>query len=210
MTPQQLFEDNQAFATFIANKYRGYENFEDLMQVALIGLHEASLKFDASRGIKFTTYAGYLIRGEILRHIERWQAVYVPRHIVEYSWIIKKLDYANMSVEQIVKETDITQKYVEQTLQYLNIAIAPIDGPAYNRDDSMSLAEMIPQSEDNLDDSILFKDFVKSLNDRENTIVLMRLDGKSQQEIAGVLGISQVQVSRLLAVIKNKFINFTK
>lgn len=210
MTPQQLFEENQSFAMWMANKYKGYENFDDLKQLALIGLYDAALRFDTSYGVRFTTYAHYFIHKEILRHVEKWKSVHVPRQIVEYARVVKRIDYENMTVEQIANETDIPLKQIKRVLDYINLSVAPIDGPAYSHDNSISLAETIPQAEDDWDDSILFKDFVKSLDDRENTIVMMRLDGKSQREIAEVLGVSQVQVSRLLVRIKNKFTSFTE
>lgn len=75
-----LWEQNQGFIRFIVSKYRAYEDIDDLMQQAYIGLHIAVYNYDSEYEVKFLSYAGFMIKASIQEYIEKCsKAVRIPR-----------------------------------------------------------------------------------------------------------------------------------
>lgn len=204
MTANELFEKNQSFALWMASKFAGAADYEELRQLALIGLYKAALRFDETKDVKFITYAHHYVRKEIIRHLETWRNIHVSRHVVERSKIVKRLDYENMTMDQIMKETGFTEKEIQQVFRFINLSVSSIEGQAYNKDNSITLGETIMAQREDWDEQIIVKDFMKSLNEADSRIVTMRLAGKSQGEIGAELGVSQMQISRALKRIKGK------
>jgi RNA polymerase primary sigma factor len=94
MTSEQekLVEDNLYFAQFVAKRYHGLMEWDDLVAAAYLGLVLAAETYDASRGVKFISYAVYYIRNELRKALEENRLVAVPRNVSGPLWAARKGD----------------------------------------------------------------------------------------------------------------------
>ena len=209
----QLIVSHLNLVRFLASKFKNRgEPLDDLIQVGTIGLIKAIDRFDPSRGLEFTTYATPTILGEIKRHFrDKGWSVRVPRRLQELS---AKVNQANdeltnelsrsPSVEEIAKRVGAT---VDDVLEAMESSSAyssvPLEGGgSSDDDDAPSVIDHYATEDENLaasDDRIVLEDAIRDFSPREKDVIRMRFfEGMTQVEIAERLGISQVQVSRLL------------
>ena len=209
----QLIVSHLNLVRFLASKFKNRgEPLDDLIQVGTIGLIKAIDRFDPSRGLEFTTYATPTILGEIKRHFrDKGWSVRVPRRLQELS---AKVNQANdeltnelsrsPSVEEIAKRVGAT---VDDVLEAMESSSAyssvPLEGGgSSDDDDAPSVIDHYDTEDENLaasDDRIVLEDAIRDFSPREKDVIRMRFfEGMTQVEIAERLGISQVQVSRLL------------
>lgn len=213
-----LIKINFGLINKITNKFlnRGYER-EDIFQIGSIGLIKAINNFKPEFNTKFSTYAVPMIMGEIKRFIRDDGIIKVNRNLKS---IYKKVHYAKEklaaklsrepTLDEISKELKIEKEEIVMALEacyspdYLFDVIHHEDGSP------IMLIDKIPESKDKEEiiiDRIALKDIVGKLPIRERQIVVLRyFQDKTQTEVAKVLNISQVQVSR----IEKKIINFLK
>ncbi|KAB3532787.1 RNA polymerase sporulation sigma factor SigF [Alkaliphilus pronyensis] len=205
-----LVSNNLGLVRSVIKKFsnRGYEK-EDLFQLGSIGLIKAIKKFDVSFDVRFSTYAVPMIIGEIKRFLRDDGIIKVSRSLkqtaakVKYSKerLTKELgreatlqeisDDLNISKEEIVMAID-SSSYPE----YLYDVIHHDDGAPIHLMDKVGETDSLEDSE--VIDRIILKDVIAKLQPRERQIIILRyFKDKTQTEIAEVLGISQVQVSRI-------------
>jgi RNA polymerase sigma-B factor len=209
----QLIVSHLNLVRFLASKFKNRgEPLDDLIQVGTIGLIKAIDRFDPSRGLEFTTYATPTILGEIKRHFrDKGWSVRVPRRLQELS---AKVNQANdeltnelsrsPSVEEIAKRVgasvDDVLEAMESSSAYSSVPLE--GGGSSDDDDAPSVIDHYATEDENLaasDDRIVLEDAIRDFSPRENDVIRMRFfEGMTQVEIAERLGISQVQVSRLL------------
>ena len=208
----QLVVNHLNLVRYLASKFinRG-EQLEDLVQVGTIGLIKAIDRFDPERGLEFTTYATPTITGEIKRHFrDKGWSVRVPRRLQELSTKVSQVTEEltselrrSPSVEEIAKRADIT---VDEVLEAMESSGAyssvPLEGGGDDDDSTTSVIDQLGTDDAELsatDDRLLLEDVTRDFSSREKDIIRMRFeDGLTQSQIAKELGISQVQVSRLL------------
>lgn len=211
-TRNRLVEAHIGFAHHIAARYanRGVAD-EDLRQIALLALVKAVDRFDPEVGAAFTTFAGHTIEGELKRHFRdgAW-AVRVPRSTKELHLQVRKaseLLTASLgrppSVAEVANHLEVDQDQVVEALgaaaaftaRSLDRVSSP-DGAGADR------AAQLASDDDTLEatvDRVLVERLLAELPERERTIVELRFFGnKSQTDIAEVVGVSQMHVSRLL------------
>jgi RNA polymerase sigma-B factor len=207
----ELMKRYDHLAQQLARKFAGRgAEIDDLEQVARIALLNAATRFDVDRGVKFSTYAGRTIIGEI-KHFFRANAwsLRVPRSLQEL-WLrtSKATQELNQklgrspSIHEIAEFLDVDD---EQILEALDaggsLRPASLDTPVGD-DSSTTIGDMVGRSDPSLSDAAEWADLEPAfgkLDDRERTIVYMRFfEGRTQNEIADVMGVSQVHVSRLL------------
>jgi RNA polymerase sigma-B factor len=208
---EQIIQLCLPFAGRLARRYRGRgERLEDLQQVARLGLVEAIDRYEPQRG-SFTAYAVITITGEIKRHFrDRTWGVHVPRRIQELSLEV------NQAITQLT--TTMSRKpTVTELARHLRLpepavleALASsagytpvsLNAPVCGGDGARELGDLIGDGDRDLesaDDKITLAMLLRHLPDRERRVLALRFYGsRSQQEIAVELGISQMQVSRLL------------
>lgn len=198
---------------FIANKFKNRgEPIDDLIQVGYLGLLKAIDRFDPSRGLEFTTFATPTIMGEIKRHFrDKGWSVRVPRRLQELSakvnqatdtltsqlqrspTIAEIADYLDATVDEVLEAMESSSAYSSVSLE------APSGA---DDDDTPSVIDRYATEDSDLaftDDRIIIEEALASFSPREREVIEMRfLKGMTQIEIAEKLGISQVQVSRLL------------
>lgn len=208
----QLVVNHLNLVRYLASKFKNRgEPLDDLVQVGTIGLIKAIDRFDPSRGLEFTTFATPTIMGEIKRHFrDKGWSVRVPRRLQELS---AKCNRANEelthelqrspSVDEIASRVGAS---VEDVLEAMESSSAyssvPLEGSMDGDDDIPSVIDQYASEDTALsssDDRILLQEAVRDFSTREKDIIRMRFEeGLTQVEIAERLGISQVQVSRLL------------
>lgn len=186
---------------------RGYE-LEDLFQIGTIGLVKAVDKFDLNYDVKFSTYAVPMIVGEIRRFLRDDNSVKVSRSLKETAYKIQKAKEnlirqwgREPSINEIAKELNLAR---EEIVTAMEAAQAPtsIYETLYQDDgDPIYLMDQLSndsEQENNWFENIALKEVLAKLPPRERQIIVMRFfEDKTQSEIAKVLGLSQVQVSRL-------------
>ena len=184
------------------------ENVDDLFQVGCIGLIKALDNFDVTQNVRFSTYAVPMIIGEIRRYLRDNNAIRVSRSMRDTAY--KALRARDRLAEQLGREPDVTELARELQLPREDVVFAleaiqdPVSlfEPVYNDGgDALYLMDQIT-SEKKPDngwlDVIGVHEAMNRLNERERHILTLRFfQGRTQMEVAGEIGISQAQVSRL-------------
>lgn len=210
---EKLVMSHLNLVRFIANKFKNRgEPIDDLIQVGYLGLLKAIDRFDPSRGLEFTTFATPTIMGEIKRHFrDKGWSVRVPRRLQELSakvnqatdtltsqlqrspTIAEIADYLDATVDEVLEA-------IESSSAYSSVSLEAPSGA--DDDDTPSVIDRYATEDSDLaftDDRIIIEEALASFSPRERDVIEMRfLKGMTQIEIAEKLGISQVQVSRLL------------
>ena len=206
---EKLIEGNLRLVLSVIQRFdkRG-ENPDDLFQVGCIGLIKAISNFDPDKQVRFSTYGVPMIAGEVRRYLRDNSAIRVSRSIRDVAYRVlqcKEARTAQMgrepTLEEISRELEIP---IEDVSQALDAVCAPVSlyDPVYaDGGDPLTLMDQvrdIKNTEDGWMEHITLQNAFRSLNDREKQILTLRFyDGKTQMEVAGALGISQAQVSRL-------------
>lgn len=210
---EKLVMSHMNLVRFLANKFKNRgEPLDDLIQVGYLGLLKAIDRFDPSRGLEFTTYATPTIMGEIKRHFrDKGWSVRVPRRLQELSAKV------NQATDVLTTELQRSPK-IEEIAEYLDASVdevleamesssayssVPLEGTGNNdNDDAPSVLDRYATEDSALnftDDRLIIQEALKGFSPREREVIDLRfLQGMTQIEIAEQLGISQVQVSRLL------------
>lgn len=204
-----IVEQNMGLVYSVVKRFmnRSHET-EDLIQIGAIGLIKAVKKFDDTFGVQFSTYAVPMIAGEIKRFLRDDGAVKVSRSIKETAIKGRRAEEAlrkrlgrNPGIKEIADECCIPQ---EELMQAFEAAVVPesLQSGIGDKDDerSVRLIEMLTSedTEEKIVDKVFVKEVLAMLPERERKIIIMRyFRGKTQSEIAEMIGISQVQVSRI-------------
>ena len=208
----QLVMSHLNLVRYLASKYanRGEET-EDLVQVGTVGLIKAIDRFDIDRGLEFTTYATPTILGEIKRHFrDKGWSVRVPRRLQELSAKVNQASEEltnelsrSPSVAEVAERLGVS---VDEVLEAMESSSAyssvPLEGDGGGDEDSPSVIDTFATEDAELagaDDRIDLEEAISSFSPREQEVLRLRFsDGLTQAQIAERLGVSQVQVSRLL------------
>lgn len=202
---EALCRENMGLVHNVAKKFSVNYDFEDLVQTGSIGLIKAIDNFDIDMGVKFSTYAVPMIIGEIRRFMRDDGPLKVSRSLKQSAYrgyrardeLSKKLGREPTMLE-ISNECGICPDELVEAF----CATTPPDSinrEAYT-DSNQEFGEVLAgeDSEERLIDRIAVRDILKKLDPRERQIIFLRyFAGKTQAEIAGVVGVSQVQVSRI-------------
>lgn len=210
---EKLVMSHMNLVRFLANKFKNRgEPLDDLIQVGYLGLLKAIDRFDPSRGLEFTTYATPTIMGEIKRHFrDKGWSVRVPRRLQELSAKVNQAtDVLTIELQRSPKIEEIAEYLdasVDEVLEAMESSSAyssvPLEGTGNNdNDDAPSVLDRYATEDSALnftDDRLIIQEALKGFSPREREVIDLRfLQGMTQIEIAEQLGISQVQVSRLL------------
>ena len=202
-------------ARSLALRYqRSGEPFDDLLQVASLGLIKAIDGFDPHRGIAFASYAVPTILGEIKRYFrDRTWAVHVPSHLQELTLRVERAvgELAEQlrrqpSVAEIVMAVGADEEAVLEALQaggaYRARSFEEPSSGSGGEDDTVTLGESIGVSEHgfaHVEARVTFTALLGVVTSREREVLRMRFEeDMTQAEIAGVIGSSQMHVSRII------------
>ncbi len=199
--------------------YKSNAEADDLFQVGCVGLIKALNNFDTSLDVQFSTYGVIMIMGEIKRFIRDNQTVKVNRSIKDLSYKIlseKEIFLKNNNREPSNKELSdilgVTPYQVLNAIESLTPTMS-LHEPCFLEDsDSSFLLDKIADTsfEESFQTKIIIRDIITNLKSREKYIISLRyLQGKTQTEVANIVGISQAQVSRIeknvLKIVRKQF-----
>ena len=209
----RLIRENNGLIWSIVKRFmnRGYE-VEDLYQIGCIGFIKSIKRFDTNFEVKLSTYSVPYILGEIKRFIRDDGPIKVSRSIKELNTKINELkrhyllNGKEITLEQICKELKIQKEDAIIAMESTN-AVESMDAAtnAENKEGKqMTIFDKISTGK-NEEEIITNRMVVNELHDRDKEIILLRFfKEKTQTEVAKILGISQVQVSRIERKILNE------
>ena len=205
----KLIEGNLRLVLSVIQRFvsRG-ENPDDLFQVGCVGLLKAIANFDPSKEVRFSTYGVPMIAGDIRRYLRDNSAIRVSRSIRDVAYKVLQCKEAlqlrlgrDPTQEEIAKELDLPLSAVNEALDAVCAPVSLYD-PVYS--DGGDPLTVMDQVRDNKNteyqwmEHIALRDAFRNLGEREKQILSLRFyDGKTQMEVANMVGISQAQVSRL-------------
>lgn len=204
-----LVQENTGLVWSIVRRYMGRgTDSEDLFQIGIMGLIKAIDKFDLSYQVKFSTYAVPMIAGEIRRFLRDDGIVKVSRTLKENSWKIRResdLFRQRKGREPTVNElqecTGMTPEEIVQAMDF-SVEVDSIDRTVRQSDGSeISLLDRLQVENirtEELLNRVMLEQLLAELPEKERRLIIMRyLQDRSQTEVARMMGVSQVQVSRL-------------
>ncbi|WP_028477315.1 RNA polymerase sigma factor SigF [Nocardia sp. CNY236] len=203
-------------ADHIARKFSGRgENFEDLVQIARVGMLAAVDRFDPTRGATFLSFAVPTIVGEVRRHFRDYAwSVRVPRRIKEIqsmlgptvetlSQRLGRVPRAREIAEELgVDLNEVTQALIARNA-YKTSSIDAVSDIGESDSPGFSVLDSLGAEDPDfgiVDNCLAVTPLLAALPDREKQVLAMRFfDSMSQEQIARQIGCSQMQVSRILA-----------
>lgn len=205
---ETLIKNNSGLIWNIVRRFigRGYES-EDLYQIGCIGLIKAIKRFDITLDVQLSTYAVPYIMGEIKRFIRDDGIIKVSRQTKELAIKIKQIqnEYMNkmgeeISISRISEILNISKEEIAAAIESSNNVDSIYSTEASDKDERM-LIEKIADNKDeynNLVDKITLNEIINNLDEKEKKVVLLRFyKEQTQAQVGKILGITQVQVSRI-------------
>ena len=206
---EKLIQENNGLIWSIVKRFsgRGYE-LEDLYQIGTIGFIKSIKRFDTSFDVRLSTYAVPYILGEIKRFIRDDGSVKVSRSIKELVVKIKEIQERyikekgeEVSINQIAKELKTSKEEIALALDSLNPVVSIYESTSSKDEDGLNIIDRIKSQKDEAEEianKITIRDMISSLDDRDKKIILLRyFKNNTQSQVAKIMGISQVQVSRI-------------
>ena len=206
---EKLIEGNLRLVLSVIQRFekRG-ECADDLFQVGCIGLIKAISNFDPTKQVRFSTYGVPMIAGEVRRYLRDNSTIRVSRSLRDVAYRVLQCKEAmttrlgrEPSMEEITKELELSPEEVSEALDAVCAPVSLYD-PVYSEGgDPLMVMDQVrdtKNTEGSWMEHIALKEAFRALGEREKQILSMRFyDGKTQMEVAGLVGISQAQVSRL-------------
>ena len=205
---EKLVEGNLRLVLSVIQRFasRG-ENADDLFQVGCIGLIKAIDNFDINQNVRFSTYAVPMIIGEIRRYLRDNNSLRVSRSIRDVAYhamqekekLVVKLG-RDPTIEEIAKAMNMKKEDIVLALEAIVEPVSLYEPVFSDGGDTIYVMDQLGDNGDDGSwlDEIIFRESVENLPEREKKILYLRfLKGKTQTEVAGEIGISQAQVSRL-------------
>ena len=206
---EKLIEGNLRLGLSVIQRFdkRG-ECPDDLFQVGCIGLIKAISNFDPDKQVRFSTYGVPMIAGEVRRYLRDNSAIRVSRSIRDVAYRVLQCKEALTStlgreptLDEIAKSVSLSTEEVSQALDAVCAPVSLYDPVYSDGADPLTVMDQVRDNrntEQNWMEHITLAGAFRNLNSREKQILSLRFyDGKTQMEVAGCLGISQAQVSRL-------------
>ena len=206
---RELINGNLRLVLSVVQRFTGRrENLDDLFQVGCIGLVKAVDNFNTELDVKFSTYAVPMIIGEIRRYLRDNNSIRISRSVRDLAYRALQAKEELIKTKECEPTVDDIAKHLGENkdaiVRAMEAIIEPISlyEPVYNEGgDSIYVMDQISDTNSSDEiwlESIALKQAMKSLNEREKTIISLRYyKNKTQMEIAEEIGISQAQVSRL-------------
>ncbi len=212
---EKLIQNNKGLIWSIVKRFqnRGYE-LEDLYQVGVMGFIKCIKRFDPSFEVRLSTYAVPYVLGEVKRHIRDNGPIKISRSLKELA--IKAIEIQNeyyrkngqeIRIDELAKLINTSKEEIALALEAFQ-PINSIDEQLYNEgEDGITLLDKMSSQVDEanmLTNKICIQKEIEKLKENEKQIILLRYyKGKTQTEIAKIMGITQVQVSRIEKKVLN-------
>ncbi|MDD2972778.1 MAG: SigF/SigG family RNA polymerase sporulation sigma factor [Lachnospiraceae bacterium] len=206
---ETLIENNLGLVHHIVKRFWGRGvDMEDLFQIGSIGLMKAIDKFDLSYDVKFSTYAVPMISGEIKRFLRDDGMVKISRSIKENGWKIKQAKERlghelgrDATIQEISKMTQLSEDDIVMAME-ANVEVESLYKSVYQAEgNEIFLVDKLPMERDaheELVNHLLLSQLMDGLGEQERRLIRLRYyENRTQVQVAELLHISQVQVSRL-------------
>lgn len=205
---EKLVQHNTALVKSIVRKYlgRGVE-FDDLFQIGSLGLVKAIQNYDEKFNVRFSTYAVPMIAGEMKRFLRDDGMIKVSRSLKELAGKaaaaqerLRRALGTDPGIQELAREIGAEPEEIAVALEAVRPHMS-IYEPVYDDGSEATLLDRM-QQQSNEDvvvvDKILLKELLGKLEARERQLIMLRyFQDKTQTEIAKLMGVSQVQISRL-------------
>lgn len=206
---QQLIEGNLRLVLSVIQKFLGRgENPDDLFQVGCVGLLKAIANFNTDLNVRFSTYGVPMIEGEVKRYLRDYAPLRVSRSVRDTAYRVLQCKEAMLAegsreptLEEIAGRLELSTETVSNAMDAIAAPVSLFD-PVYTEGgDPLTVMDQVRDTK-NTDEKwlerIALREAISTLNPREKRILALRFfDGKTQMEVASLVGISQAQVSRL-------------
>ncbi len=184
------------------------EALDDLFQVGCIGLMKAIDNFDLEKKVRFSTYAVPMIVGEIKRHLRDSNPIRVSRSLRDTAYkalqIKENLEKQNSEepdLAEVAEKIGISRAEIVSALDAIQDPISLFEPIYEDGGDPIYVMDQVSDNKNynkNWLEKVVVRQALQNLETREQTILILRFyEGKTQMEVAGNVGISQAQVSRL-------------
>ncbi len=204
----KLIRGNLRLVLSVIQRFIGRgEEVDDLFQIGVVGLIKAINNFDLSKEVRFSTYCVPMISGELRRHLRDLGQVRVSRSLRDLAYKAiqarEQLTLRNQSeptIDQIAAEIGQKRADVVIALESISDPISLYEPVFSDSDDTLYIMDQIGDRNDveSYMEELSIRDAIRGLGERERNILYLRfIRGKTQTEVAGEIGISQAQVSRL-------------
>lgn len=213
---EKLILENNNLIKSIVRRYlnKGVE-YDDLYQLASMGLLKAINGFDEAFGVRFSTYAVPMIAGEIKRFMRDDGSIKVSRAIKSTAKQINKFievysteHGAQPTVKVIAEEFAMPESEVVFTMGSTRMPVSIYNQGDYKDEKGQELLEKLPveDNQEDIIDSLQLKTAIENLPERDKKVIMLRyFRDMTQSEVANMLGVSQVQVSRIENRIMENF-----
>ncbi|SFC71283.1 sigma-70 family RNA polymerase sigma factor [Ruminococcus albus] len=211
-----LPEDNLGLVHLCANRFRGRGiEYDDLYSAGCMGLVKASKAFDESRGVKFSTYAVPVILGEIKRLFRDGGTVKVSRSLKELSLKITRTtqDFTHQKGREptISELSELLAADPEDIIAALNSSQPALSLTMGDEDGDSQTDLPVDPPDEEITDKLALRQVLAELSAEDRHLIQLRyFKGLTQTKAAGILGMTQVQVSRrekkLLTYMRTKLI----
>ncbi len=206
---QTLIEGNLRLVLSVIQRFdkRG-ENPDDLFQVGCIGLMKAIANFDPTKNVRFSTYGVPMIAGEVRRYLRDNSAIRVSRSIRDVAYRVLQCKESLTAIhgreptlEEISAQLQLPMADVSEALDAVCAPVSLYDPVYSDGGESLTVMDQVRDNrntESNWMEHIALRNAFQALGNREKQILSLRfVGGKTQMEVADLVGISQAQVSRL-------------
>lgn len=184
------------------------ENADDLFQIGCIGLIKAIDNFNTDLGVRFSTYAVPMIIGEIRRFLRDNNSIRVSRSLRDTAYKaiyarenLMKKNQKEPTITEVAAEVGISREDIVYALDAIQNPMSLYEPVYTDGGDTLYVMDQIRDKknrEENWIDRLSLSDAIGRLGEREREIIVLRFfEGKTQMEVAELIGISQAQVSRL-------------
>ena len=204
-----VFKENAGLVYSMAKRFAGRSvEMEDIVQIGSIGLLKAIDRFDISYDVKFSTYAVPMILGEVRRYLRDNNSIRVSRSLRDTAYkalsareLLTKKNLREPTIMEIADEVGISKEEITYAMDAIQSPVSLYEPVYTDGGDPLCVMDQISDKknrEENWVEQLSLSEAMKRLPARERRIIDMRFfEGKTQTEVAGEVGISQAQVSRL-------------
>jgi len=203
-----LIKNNSGLIWNIVKRFigRGYEA-DDLYQIGCIGLIKAIKRFDITLDVQLSTYAVPYIMGEIKRFIRDDGMIKVSRQTKELAIKIKQIqnEYMNkigeeVSITKLSNILKVSKEEIAAAIESNNAVDSLYSAEGQDTDERMLIEKITDEKDEykNLVDKITLNEIINNLEEKEKKVVILRFyKEQTQSQVGKILGITQVQVSRI-------------
>lgn len=211
---EKLININNGLIWSIVKRFkdRGFET-EDLYQIAVIGFIKSIKKFDTSFDVRLSTYAVPYILGELKRYMQTDGPIKISRTIKELLYKISEVEKEytkqgkEISIEEMSKEVGVSKEDVIMALESKTPVNSIYESELGDEDDGISIIDTISNNTDEqtiITNKLAITELINNLNEREKQVILLRyFRGQTQTEVAKIMGVNQVQISRIEKKVLN-------